>query len=441
MIGENLPYYSKSIPHDNEESFMTDFETIVLKLRRNIMLLDFFDVKHLIYMKFGRTYNHIHIIEVDLFADSSRSSDCIDQILKAIKDSLSDNDIIKSKFSELLIPNLREIHKDVIIDEIFQELMNVHEHVLVVVENFNYYTNHICDNDYFRLNNLCRKKYPNKLSFILVIDSEKKNSVESSYYQNFLLTFQLDDIEFLSAIPSNKIIYNIQLKKQKMNTPEIYISYAWTDESEDILKTLCTALEEKKIRYFVDKKNVEYRGNIRKFEERLGNGGYIILIVSDKFLKSKDCMYEVLQIMEKSESISQRIYPIVLSDAKIYDPEQRIDYIKYWEDKIDSLNAKLKTIGAQNLSGLRSEIDNYAKYRDIIDKIMTILKEMNNLSPDIHRDSKFKQLIDSLKEQQIDEKTEDITRNALPKMDSRYVNQFGSKSVYIEKNEGNITIN
>lgn len=441
MIGENMSYYSYVVPNENEESFLNDFETIVLKLRRNIILYDFVNVKGFIFKEFGPIYNYIHIIEVDLFADSIRTSDCVDQISKAIKDSLYDNDKIKSKFSELLLPNLREIHRDDIVDEIFRELMNVHEHVLIIIENFNYYANHISDNDYYRLTRLCRKMYPNKLSFILVIDSKRDFSKISLFHRNFLLTFMLNDIKFLSAIPDNKIMYNNQLISPKMKNSEIYISYAWTNESEEILRILCAALDQNSIKYFVDKKDVEYRGNIREFEERLGNGNYIILIVSDKFLKSKDCMYEVLQIMEKGGDISQKIYPIVLSDAKIYDPEQRIDYIKYWEDKIESLNTKLKTIGAQNLSGLRFEIDNYARFRDIIDKIMTILKEMNNLSPDIHRDSKFKQLIDSLKEPQIDEKIEDITRADLHKMDSRYVNQYGSKSVYIEKNEGNITIN
>jgi len=440
MTETELPYFSKSIPHENDESFMADFEIIVLKLRRNIMILDFLNIKEFVNEKFGPLYNYIHIIEVDLFADSSRSSDCIEQILKSIKDSLSDNETINYKFSELFQCSLREIHRDDIVDEIFRELMKVHEQVLIIVENFNYYSNHICDNDYYRLTRLCGKKYSNKLSFILTIDSKKDFSVVSPHSQNFILTFNLDDIESLSSIPSNIIIYNNPLKKQNMDTPEIYISYAWTSESEEILKELCATFDENDIRYFVDKKDVEYRGNIREFEERLGKGDYIILIISDKFLKSKDCMYEVLQIMNKGGDFSQRIYPIVLSDAKIYEPEYIIDYIKHWEDKKASLNDKMKTIGSEFLSGLHTVIDNYTKYREIIDNLINILKEMNNLSPDIHRDSKFKQLIDSLKDQHAFNDKKDITQKEFQNMNSRSINQYGSKSVYIEKNEGDVNI-
>lgn len=226
-----------------------------------------------------------------------------------------------------------------------------------------------------------------------------------------------------------------------METPEVYISYAWTSESEEILKELCAAFDENDIKYYVDKKEIEYRGNIREFEERLGKGAYIILIISDKFLKSKDCMFEVLQIKNNGENVSQRIYPIVLSDAKIYDPEHIIDYIKYWEDKKASLNDKLKTVGSEFLNGLHSAINNFTKFREIIDDIINTLKEMNNLSPDIHRDSKFKQLIESLKVQQHTKEIIDTTHKEFQKMNSRSINQYGSKSVYIENFEGDLNIN
>jgi len=371
--------------------------------------------------------------------DSTRKNDCIDQILKSINDNITENQYVKTLFAKLLQSDIKDIHKDVIIDDIFFELMQMKEHVIFIIENFNYKTQFISDNDYYRLTRLCNKKYPNKLSFVLIVDANQSFLLESTFFQLFLSTFEVSNIPCLAKIPSNKIRYKPS-NNIKMKTSEIYISYAWSDESEEILKILCNALDENKINYYVDKKDIEYRGNIREFEERLGKGDFIILIVSDKFLKSKDCMYEVLQITEKGRDISQIIFPIVLSDAKIYDPEQRIDYIKHWEDKKDSLNEKLKTIGAENLSGLHREINNYSKYRDIIDSIMTILKEMNNLSPDIHRDSKFNQLIDSLKDQQASNDKKDTKQKESQNINSRSINQYGTKSVYIEKNEGDVNI-
>jgi hypothetical protein len=440
MIVGNFPYISNSNQYENDESFMYDFETTVLRSRQNIIVHNFYDIKDFIIKKFGVIYNYIHIIEVDLFTDPSRNNDCVDQILKSIKDYMHDNIKIKMKFAELLQPNLKEIHKDETFDEILNELMLLKEQVIFIFENFNYHAQFISDNDYHRLTKICTKKYHNKLSYVLIVDNKMDFSYESSYIQMFLSTFQVKKLPANAAIPSNNIIYNPLINKP-MKIPEIYISYAWNDESEDILKNLRLALDENQIKYFVDKKDINYRGNIGEFEERLGKGDHIILIISDKFLKSKDCMYEVLQIMNKGGDISKKIYPIVLSDAMIYDPEQRVDYIKYWEEKKRNLNEKLKTIEAEYLSGLRSDIDNYSEFRKIIDGIMTTLKEMNNLTPEIHRNERFKQLINSIKEQQSIVQTQDNSRNELQGRNERSINQYGTKSIYIEKNKGDITIN
>lgn len=311
-----------------DNSFICDFESIVFKLRRNIIVYDVTDIKGFISKVFFQQYNYIHIIEVDLYTGYERANDCIDQISKSIKDSLSENEKINQLFYELLQPNLKEIHIDEIFDEIFRELMLTKEHVIFIIENFNYKAQFISNNDYHRLTKLCAKKYPNKLSFILVLNNMQINYHKTYETHSFLTTFDLNSIPNMSSIRSNKIMYE-PLKDTIMITQEIYISYAWTNESEEVLKNLCEVLDDNSIKYFVDKKDIDYKGNIREFEEKLGKGNYIILIISDKFLKSKDCMYEILQINQNEGDISDKIFPIVLPDARIYDPEDRIDYIRY----------------------------------------------------------------------------------------------------------------
>lgn len=446
-MNSDISNLSSAVSVDGIDSFIIAFETIVLKARQNIIVKDFENIRDFILKTYGQSYNNIFIIEVDLFADTERErereKDCIDQILKAVKDSLEGNEKIKNKFEELFVPGLKEIQRDDIYIEIFNELMSLKNQVILIIESFNYWASHISDNDYHRLTNLCKKKYPEKLSLVLVIDNKQSFNPRSYEMKKFLSTFESKYVPILSTNPADNIMYQPFKDNITMNIPEIYISYAWTNESEVVLTELRSVLEENNITYYVDKKDVDYRGNIREFEERLGKGNYIILIVSDKFLKSKDCMFEIQQILQNGGDIVNRIYPIVLPDAKIYEPEERIDYIKHWEDKKDSLNAKLKTIGAEDLSGLRFEIDNYSKFRNIIDQIITILKEMNNLSPDIHRDSKFIQLINSLKEQSQNTTVANPlntlnTSFAIPQ--SKTINQYGSKSIYIDKNDGNITI-
>lgn len=94
---------------------------------------------------------------------------------------------------------------------------------------------------------------------------------------------------------------------------EVYISYAWPNKGvpktphSDIVLNVEKALK-KDFKVVIDKKDLNYKGNIKEFEKRLGKGKKIVLIVCDKFLKSKHCMFEVLKIQEAG-NVAERVFP------------------------------------------------------------------------------------------------------------------------------------
>jgi len=132
--------------------------------------------------------------------------------------------------------------------------------------------------------------------------------------------------------------------------------------------------------------------------ERIGEGSCVIVVLSDKYLRSKNCMYELVEIAENKDFVS-RIFPIVLSDAKIYEAIDRINYKKYWKQKKEELNQEILSLGdLSNITGISEELDDYDRFGDEFDKLTTTLKNMNSLSPDILRESDFQQLYDALVE-------------------------------------------
>jgi GTPase SAR1 family protein len=91
--------------------------------------------------------------------------------------------------------------------------------------------------------------------------------------------------------------------------PTVYFSYAWGDANESgesrekIVQDLLAELErDGRFDLKYDKKDVGYRRSIREFEHELGRAERIAVVVSDKYLKSVHCMYELLQIFRKSGS-------------------------------------------------------------------------------------------------------------------------------------------
>jgi len=179
------------------------------------------------------------------------------------------------------------------------------------------------------------------------------------------------------------------------NNNNVFISYAWGGESERIVNELDADLQSKGILVIRDKRDLGFKGMIRDFMRQFGHGHAVIVVISDKYLKSPNCMFELVEIA-RNKDLYDRVFPIVLGDADIYDPVNRIKYIKHWEDKIKALDEAMKSVSAANLQGMRDELDSYDEIRDNISNLTFFLKDMNTLTAEIQENDNFASLISAL---------------------------------------------
>ena len=172
--------------------------------------------------------------------------------------------------------------------------------------------------------------------------------------------------------------------------PEIFFSYAWGDQSasgmnrEKIVNDLYESLKADGFNVVRDKNDLRYKGLISALTSRIGRGKFIVVAISDKYLKSTYCMSELLEIYRRSNSdineMLQKIFPIVLDDAKIYNPEDRVDYLSYWEDKKDELNKELKGIELENVGTFADDLRMYDEITAVIPILSQLLKDINTLN-------------------------------------------------------------
>lgn len=177
---------------------------------------------------------------------------------------------------------------------------------------------------------------------------------------------------------------------------QVFISYAWGSESEVVANEIEAELSAKAIRLIRDKVDLGFKGLIREFMEKIGQGNLVVLIISDKYLKSKNCMFELLEVEKKGEFYS-RVFPVILPDADIYDSIGIIHYLKYWDEKIKELNARVKEL--DNLADTRKvqeDINLYTDIRGAIDNLASRLSNMNTLTLEIMRANHYKPLIEGL---------------------------------------------
>ena len=85
-----------------------------------------------------------------------------------------------------------------------------------------------------------------------------------------------------------------------------------------------------KARISRDIRDVEYHESFKKFMQTIETHDFVIMIISDNYLKSRNCMFEVLEVIKNSQ-FQKKLAFIVLSD----------DDIKYYQDQtIPSIGAK-----------------------------------------------------------------------------------------------------
>ncbi len=183
------------------------------------------------------------------------------------------------------------------------------------------------------------------------------------------------------------------MKAQK----SIYISHAWGGTSDEILAQLVQRLEAEKIGFILDKRDLAYRQSIHDFMVRLGKADMVIIILSNKYLKSEYCMFELIQIYH-NESLTDRIFPIVLDEVKISSSVDRLDFVKFWENQLIELQNKVKELNSLSyIEGITDDLNLYAEIRNNIARLTGILRDINTLNITLHQESDYHDLIRAIR--------------------------------------------
>src|SRR5690606_26888724 len=96
----------------------------------------------------------------------------------------------------------------------------------------------------------------------------------------------------------------------------VFISYASGGAREEIVNQIDRSWEERGINIIRNRRDLGYKGSIKEFMERTGQGNCIIVVVSDKYLRSPNCTFELVEIADNKQ-FHDPIFPFVLVDADI----------------------------------------------------------------------------------------------------------------------------
>ena len=189
----------------------------------------------------------------------------------------------------------------------------------------------------------------------------------------------------------------------------IFLSYCQMDSAfADLIDNALGELIKSKARITRDIRDVAYHESFGKFMRTIQDHDYVILLISDHYLRSRNCMYEMMEAIKDSR-FEKKILFIILQDedkrlvespcgesisADIYSTYGQTQYTLFWREEAKRIESQITAIGNPVLS------INQTKELKIIQKILLDLPELleflrdnNGLSLGKHLSQGFSSMI------------------------------------------------
>lgn len=246
--------------------------------------------------------------------------------------------------------------------------------------------------------------------------------------------------------PDFKSEFVNELKKIKMDP--IFISYSHSERCKPFVDSVVTGCSSALINYSIDFKDLLYGESIREYENMMGEGSKCIVIITEEYLQSPHCMYELTKIFKAHKEKHNKIYPLV-DTGKYTRDSSGLDALRsYWTDKHKEIHANAKTPSAFTAREL-VDVDVILRYLDDIWEYLHDINtgDINELTQNnaehlisaITRDIEAGERLPS--KEKINLNTSGLSQINGDIPNQTIINQYGNHPVSFGQVTGSITIN
>jgi TIR domain-containing protein len=144
--------------------------------------------------------------------------------------------------------------------------------------------------------------------------------------------------------------------RSRSSESRCYVSYAWADDSDpnraEKVDELCEEAAKLGLNVVRDKTTLVHGDLISEFMRRIGEGDRIFIFLSDKYLRSPYCMFELFEMWRNSRQnktdFLRRVRFFTIDDAKIGTPREWLAHTKFWRQERDDLKKEIDEVGWQD---------------------------------------------------------------------------------------------
>lgn len=153
----------------------------------------------------------------------------------------------------------------------------------------------------------------------------------------------------------------------------IFLSYCW--KNKDIADKIFLDLSQLGLKISKDDHNLKYKDKISDFMESIRTSRFAIIIVSNEYLRSKNCMTEVLHLL-KEDNCFEKIMPVIVDGTQLYSTKDLAGYIEYWEQQARGIRDSLSKIDIVNSIEIT---DDLRQITFISQQIGSFIKEIRDM--------------------------------------------------------------
>ncbi|MEM7603176.1 MAG: toll/interleukin-1 receptor domain-containing protein [Verrucomicrobiota bacterium] len=141
-------------------------------------------------------------------------------------------------------------------------------------------------------------------------------------------------------------------------SPKVAVSYSWKEEREgehvELVDAFCDALWQKGITIVRDKDQVEFGESLAEFMRGIGESDHLCIFLSDGYLRSPNCMYELYIAKSRSQDNPAEFRSRIKvwktpNVGDISDLERRAEYVRYWRGESERLKRLVEELGVEGL--------------------------------------------------------------------------------------------
>lgn len=144
-----------------------------------------------------------------------------------------------------------------------------------------------------------------------------------------------------------------------------------------------------------DVRDLTYKSSISDFMESVRESDFVILLISDSYLRSKNCMKEVLHLL-KDRNYEDKILPVIVKGTSIYSTVDRLMYTKHWLQEQENLKEVINYLPTTSVINEIKELKTVETITSSINDFLTYISDKKNLTFEDLKAESYSSILDCL---------------------------------------------